>query len=296
MDLITAALDKRAFRLHGKPLTLVQYQAQKASLEFLHDIYANDRGVGVLHGPALSGKTTVVNRFVEKLPSTVAVAVVDCGRLNTSTFLASILAQFGYEPGARTVNEQLNLLKTFLVKRTSFDRAPILIIENANKIDLMIYHCLGQLIGTRYHGSRAIRVVLVSNRSLSAMVRASVIHKGLVISEWMLEPMTLTEATDYVNAKLRAAGCDDSERIVPSRLINEIFEEAGGYPGLIDWSILRRLQEVDELPLGQEHHRNYFFGTRRANLQATIQTTYMPVPKISRHSLISASSIHPDAE
>jgi len=296
MNLVSAELDKRAFRLHGEPLTFVPYQSQAATLEFLHDVYACDRGLAVLHGPSLRGKTTLMNRFADAIPSAAAVAFIDCGRLNTSTFLASILAQFGFEPEAPTVNEQLKLLKTFLVQRSATDRAPLLIIDNANKIDLKIYHCLDKLLATRYRDQRVIRVVLVGSRSLRAILMASVMQKGLQISEWRLQPMTLTETADYVSAKLGAAGCDNAEKILPGSLIEEIYQDSQGYPGLVDWSILRRLQEAHELPLCRRRDGIRFAGGRQRRSTAAAGLAYAPIPMVSRGSHTSASSIRPDAE
>jgi type II secretory pathway predicted ATPase ExeA len=135
MDLDTAGLHKDAYRLHGKPLTFVRYAAQNGALEFLHDVCANEHGLGVLKGRSLSGKTTVVKQFIEELPAATAVAMIDCKDLDTSAFLSSILAQFGFELDAPTINEQMNFLKVFLVQQTSTNRAPLLFVDNAHEMD-----------------------------------------------------------------------------------------------------------------------------------------------------------------
>ena len=255
MDLDTAGLHKDAFRLHGKPLTFVRYASQDGALEFLHDVCASKHGLGVLKGRSLSGKTTVVKQFIEELPAATAVAMLDCKDLDTSGFLTSILAQFGFELDAPTINEQMNFLKVFLVQTTSTDRAPLLFVENAHHMNPMTFHCLCQLIKARFYHQVAIRVVLMSNRSLSEVVMRSVGSEQQEVSEHTLEPMTIAETEDYINFKLCAAGCDDPERIVPWYLYDEIFEESKGLPGLIDRQILLRLQDADELPLRSLHHK-----------------------------------------
>ena len=254
MDLDTAGLHKDAFRLHGKPLTFVRYASQDGALEFLHDVCNSEHGLGVLKGQSLSGKTTVVKQFIEELPAATAVAIIDCKDLDTSGFLTSILAQFGYELDAPTINEQVNFLQVFLVQNTSTDRAPLLFIENAHEINPVTVHCLCQLIKTRFHHQAAIRVVLMSNRSLDEVIMKSVGSGQQEVSEYSLAPMTIAETEAYINFKLCAAGCDDPARIVPWFLRDEIFEESKGLPGLIDRQILLRLQDADELPLPSLRH------------------------------------------
>jgi len=275
MDLDTAGLHKHAFRLHGKPLTFVRYQSQDAALAFLNDVYTNDHGLGVLQGSSLSGKTTIVQHFIEQLPASTAVAVMDCRNLDTSEFLASILAQFGYELDVPTVNEQLNFLKVFLVQHTSSNRAPLLFVENAHELDSITYHCLCQLIKTRCHGQNALRLVLVSDCSLDAVADAPAMISHREFSECLLGPMTEDETADYLISKLRAAGCEIPEGIAPWYLCDELFEESGGYPGLVDRLMLLRLRETDDLPL---------------------QSKYFGRPPAERPSLVPVEELIPASE
>ena len=248
MDLDTAELHKHAFRLHGKPLTFVPYKSQAVALDFLNDVYTSDRGLGILQGPSMSGKTTVVQRFIEELPSSAAVATIDGRQLDTGAFLSSVLTQFGFELDSPTVNEQLNFLKVFLVQHTSNDRSPLLFIENAQEMDAIVYHCMCQLIKTQCHGQNALRVVLISNSLPTAATdtRAMITHRQFV--KCALAPMTEIETAGYIIAKLRAAGSETPEDIMPRLLSEEIFRGSEGYPGLVDRLMLLRLQEAKKMP------------------------------------------------
>lgn len=253
MDLDTAGLHKHSFRLHGKPLTFVPYRSHEGALDFLREVYSQDQGLGVLEGPALSGKTTAVERFVQELPPVAAVARVDCTSLDSNEFLTSILNQYGFELDDSATNEQLNFLKVFLVQHTSTNRAPILFIENAHEMDLTTTHCLGQLIKTRYHNQSVLRVILIGDRCRETITSAAQMIGQQRISEYSLQPMTATETKEYLVLKLLAAGCDEPESVVPPRLCKDIFNESKGYPGHVDRLMLLRLQEADELPLGSSH-------------------------------------------
>ena len=249
MDLQNAGLHKHTFRLHGKPLTYVPYESQDVALEFLHQINANEHGLGVLQGPSISGKSTVVQRFINQLPSATAVASVDCRNLDVSGFLAAILSQYGFELGEPSIDEQMNFLRVFLVQQASTYRAPLLFIENAQEMDSFSSHCLYQLMKARFKNENALRVVLISDCALEFVADAPAIIAHRQFSACLLGPMTEAETMDYLNSKLCAGGCDDSEKIVPWHLCKELFDESEGYPGLLDRLMMLRLQEAEQLPL-----------------------------------------------
>jgi len=80
MKLADTGLRKQPFRTQGKPLVLVPYASQKNAIQFLNDTRVNKCGLGLFHGPPLSGKTTIVQRFASSLPGDHATAVVDGAR------------------------------------------------------------------------------------------------------------------------------------------------------------------------------------------------------------------------
>ena len=67
MKLSDTGLRIQPFRTHGKPLEVVPYASQKNALKFLQQTLANKRGSGLFHGPSLSGKTTIIQRFGRRL-------------------------------------------------------------------------------------------------------------------------------------------------------------------------------------------------------------------------------------
>lgn len=261
MDLQKAGLHKHTFRLHGEPLTYVPYESQDVALEFLHQINADQHGLGVLQGPSVSGKTTVVQRFISRLPAATSVASVDCRNLDASGFLASILLQYGFELGEPSIDEQMSFLRVFLVQHTSTNCAPLLVIENAQEMDSFSCRCLLQLMKAKYKNENALRVVLISDCALEFVADAPSIIEHRQFSACLLGPMTEIETMDYLHSKLCAGGCNDPEKIVPWHLCKELFEESEGYPGLLDRLMMLRLQEAEQLPLRSKRRDELFSET-----------------------------------
>lgn len=255
MNLITAGLHKNTFRMHGKPLTYVSYRSHRAALDFLRNTYSQDTGPGVLAGPPMIGKTTVVRNFVRGLPANTAVAAVDCQNLVSGGLLNAVLTQFGFLLDRLNENEKLKLLNVFLDRQTAIFHPSLLLIENAHELRPSEYQALQQMFEARYKGRSTLRVILIGDSSLGLVIDALRAHNVLrrAPNIFVLQPMTATETEQYVYSKLRAGGYHCPEAIVSSRLCEELFEKSEGYPGLIDWLVLLRLNQAEKLPLLARH-------------------------------------------
>ena len=104
MELGAAGLQEQPFRTHGRPLVFVAYAGQQSAFEYLERIYDHRFGLGLIQGPPLSGKSTLLRQFAEIKTSDVSVALVDGAGLNTNALLQAVLHQFGYELEFSTVN------------------------------------------------------------------------------------------------------------------------------------------------------------------------------------------------
>ena len=155
---------KKSVRLREQPTTYDQDQSQQAALTFLHNVMADERGVGLLHGPESSGKSELIEQFVQELQPTVAVAVVDGARLKTSQLLAGILEQFGYRVELNSTDDLLNMLRVIIVQQTRSHISPVLIVHNINHMYPSALCVLCKLASQRFHSRFALRIVLVGDR------------------------------------------------------------------------------------------------------------------------------------
>lgn len=155
---------KKSVRLREQPTAHDHYQSQQAALTFLRKVIADERGVGLLHGPESSGKSELIEQFVEELPSSVAVAVVDGARLITPQLLKGILEQFGYRVELDSTDELLNMLRVIIVQQTRSHIAPLLIVQNINHMYPSALCILCKLASQMVHSRFALRIILVGDR------------------------------------------------------------------------------------------------------------------------------------
>ena len=254
MDLGAAGLLEQPFPTHGKPLAIITYQAQRAALDVLKETHEHATGLSLLQGPTLSGKSILLRSFIDSIEQDCAVALIDGKGLNTTNLLLAMLRQFGYEIDLSSANELLGLVRIFALQQAESGEPPLLIVENAHDLRPSALRALCELAELRVRQGSALKLVLVSTQSLSAIVEAPAMQPiaRRVLHDFHLRPMTREETRIYVHEKLVAAGAEFPSFIFPKSVCDELWEAAGGWPGIIDRIALLALAKADCLPVGAD--------------------------------------------
>jgi len=251
MELGAAGLSEQAFPSNGKPLAVVSYASNISALETLNDTKTHPSGVALLQGPPLSGKSTLIQSFVESLPKDCCVAVVDGKGLNASSLLISLLRQFGYNIDISSGKELLGMVRVFALQQTASHEAPVLVIENAHELNPNALRMLRQLALLRVRGFSAFKMVLVSDHSLQRIMAVEAMQAitKRVIHDIHLRPLTAAETREYLYIKLRAAGSQSPESIFSEEVSRTVWEASGGWPGIIDRVALLALAQTESIPV-----------------------------------------------
>jgi len=251
MDLAAAGLKQQPFPSQGDALANVEYASQQEALKVLQEIQTTSNSLGLLQGPSLSGKSTIVRNFIDSLPDNTAVAVVDGTRLNTTGLLEAILRQFGYVMEHGSIAELLAMLRVFAIQQAVSYEPPLLILENTHDLNPVALHALCQLASLRTRNNMsALKMVLVSERSLLSIIETPPMEsiRKRVSHDFHLRPMTYREATDFLYHKLRMAGCSTPEFVFPTAVCIQLWRSSGGWPGILNRIALLTLAKAESLP------------------------------------------------
>ena len=251
MDLAAAGLKEQPFRTHGKPLSVVSYSSFRDALEILWQTCESANGLALIQGPSLSGKSTLIRQFVDSLPEDSAYAVIDGDSMNTKAFLEGLLGQFGYDIDCNTNNELLAMLRVFAQQQAALHEPPVIIIENAHALNPSALRVLCELAKLRVLQICALKLVLVSDRSLLSIIDAPAMDciSRRLTADFHLRPMTCAETGKYLHSKLEAAGSEVPSFVFPTSVCNEMWKASAGWPGILDRIALLALARAETLPV-----------------------------------------------
>jgi len=234
---------------------LVPCRSQEAAIRFLDETRSNDHGLGLFHGPPLSGKSLVIRRFADSLPDDHAIAVVDGAGKDAATLFQEILSQFGYDHGFRTANERFGMVRVFAMQQAASVAAPLLIIENAHATSPAVLESLCELAELHVRGKKALRIVLASPRSLLPIIEAPAMASlsRRVTARFLLQPLSRIETTNYVHRKLSVGGCRNPDYLMPQAVCDRLHVASGGWPGMVDRLAMMTMANAERFPIRAEH-------------------------------------------
>ena len=208
MDLGAAGLLQQPFPSRGELLANALYKSQQDALTVLQDTHEAAHGLCLLQGPSLSGKSTVIHQYIDSLSEDIAFAVVDGKKLNTAGLLEAVLRQFGYVLDHGSVTELLAMLRVFSMQQTVSKQPPLLIIENTHELNPGALQALCELVTLKVRNTSAMKIVLVSNRSLRPIIETAPMEaiRERVTHDFHLRPMTKSEACEHIQFKLLVGG------------------------------------------------------------------------------------------
>ena len=255
MDLAAAGLTEQPFRTQGKPEPIVSYASHLEGLEAIRAACETPNGLALLQGPPLSGKSTLIQHFVDSRDDDQECAVVDGTGLNATTLLEATLREFGYEADFHTDNELLSMLRVFALHQAASYQPPLLVIENTHRLNPSALRTLCSLAELKcLRDNRlvsALKIVLVSDRSLESIIEAPAMAPiaGRVAVNFQMRPMSCDDAKDYLRKKLRNAGSRIPEYVFPNSVCVELWDASGGWPGVLDRIATLALSRADSLPV-----------------------------------------------
>jgi type II secretory pathway predicted ATPase ExeA len=242
-------LASKAFGEHADSALIVAYESHQDALRFLSAALSHANGIAMLQGPMGSGKTTVVKAQLDWSASDAQVAIVDGAKLTPRQLAVRMLEQFGVESIPRDDEQMLESINRFLTQQTRTARAPILIVDNADRArssTLSLLNWLAALeVGNRY----ALRIVLTGRERLWALVsERSLRHLARRHpTTYSLNPLTRPETIIYLRTRFVAAGGERSETVFPVDVCDRLYELSRGWPGRLNEYALGAMARGDEL-------------------------------------------------
>jgi general secretion pathway protein A len=228
-------LKEPPFRLTPDPQFLYaskQHARAKAYME--SSIWLAD-GFVVITGEIGSGKTTLIESFLEDLPDNVILAHVNQTQLSPVEFLQALLVEFGFEPFEKRKIELLSMLKDYMIEQYAAGKTLLLVIDEAQNLTRKVLEELRMLSGIEAQKEKLLRVILAGQPELARLLDDRRLEqlKQRVRLQFHLGALTKRETREYIEHRLEVAGAE-GRTIIEDDVFDPIFTYTGGVPRLIN--------------------------------------------------------------
>ena len=242
-----------AFGLNGEPFAPCESDSSffpsdqhLRALELMgHTLWTRAR-LAVITAPQGCGKTLLISRFVRDLDDRVIVAAITRENINAGDFLLEILGQFGIalDPTDRT--DRRRLAERFITHQASQGRLCVLIVENAQTLHPSVLEELRALARLESDGVRLLKVILLGQAALTHVLDSPRMAelKAAEAQRVALEPLSDDQTAAYVAHRLRAAGAQNPDTLMPYTLMPQVHACTGGVPLLINRLCSRALERA----------------------------------------------------
>jgi general secretion pathway protein A len=228
-------LKELPFRLSPDPHFLFLSKDHARAKAYMESTIWFTDGFVVITGEIGAGKTTLIETFLRELEKDVIVAQINQTQVSVQEFLQAVLVQFGFSPFQMKKAELLATLNQFLVDQYAAGRKVLLIIDEAQNLNLRVLEEIRMLSGIETTKEKVLRIILAGQPELNEKLNAPELVQLVqrVRLRFHLSALSPKDTMSYVLHRLEVAGSQGREIFQPA-CYPIIDRYTGGVPRLIN--------------------------------------------------------------
>ena len=235
MYLTFYGLAEKPFNATPDPRFLYMTPGHREALAQLQYGVQERKGFIVLIGQVGTGKTTLLHALWQRLESHSAMSFVVNSTLPFDGLLEYILADFGITKAGESRAQRLIALNHFLIERQRDGQNSVLIIDEAQNLDVPTLEQIRLLSNFETPTSKLLQILMVGQPELKTKLNLPELRqlKQRVGLRCQIPPLTVEETRVYIRTRLRIAGARDLA-LFDDAAVDRISVYAGGIPRLIN--------------------------------------------------------------
>jgi general secretion pathway protein A len=228
-------LKERPFEITPDPDFLFLSESHREALAHLVYSAVERKGFTVITGEVGTGKTTLVQAFLNQLNGKVKTAYIFNPKLTSIDFLRYICEDFGLKEEKHSKGQYIAQLHNFLLEHYSRDEQVILIIDEAQSLPPALLEEVRLLTNLETPKSKLLQVILVGQPELDAVLNSHQFRqlKQRVSLRYHLFPLDEEDTKKYLEKRLISAGAIDPH-IFTAKATERIYRYSRGIPRLIN--------------------------------------------------------------
>jgi general secretion pathway protein A len=235
MYLAFYGLAEKPFNATPDPRFLYMTPGHREALAQLQYGVQERKGFIVLVGQVGTGKTTLLHALWQRLESQTAMSFVVNSTLPFDGLLEYVLADFGITKAGESRAQRLIALNNFLIARQRVGQNSVLIIDEAQNLDVSTLEQIRLLSNFETPTSKLLQILMVGQPELKTKLNLPELRqlKQRVGLRCQIPPLTVEETHAYIRTRLRIAGARDLA-LFDDSAVDRISAYAGGIPRLIN--------------------------------------------------------------
>ena len=225
---------EKPFSLLPDPTFLFLSPKHQKALTMLQFGMMNQAGFTVITGEIGSGKTTLIRQLLSEIGEDVTVGVVSNTHRSFGELLQWVLLAFGLEYRDKKKVELYQTLADFILKEYSNDRGTVLIIDEAQNLDVDALEELRMLSNINADKDQFLQLILVGQPHLRETLRRPEMHQFAqrIAVDYSLSTLTLEETWQYIRHRMKVAGGDPN--LFDTKACAAVYYYTAGTPRLIN--------------------------------------------------------------
>ncbi len=212
------------------------------------------RGLSVIFGDVGTGKTTLCRKLLHELNKRgdmIFHMILDPSFTGEDQFLSSLVRNFNIDLPKefnfknKDIMELRDTIEQFLIQKTlEEDRTIILIVDEAQKLDLSTLETLRILLNFETNEYKLIQLVLLGQLELYSKVVQMNNFMDRISFKFTLNPLDVNETSELIDFRIRKAGYRGCKALFLDEAISEVYSLTKGYPRKIIMLCHKILKEL----------------------------------------------------
>jgi general secretion pathway protein A len=206
-------LQKLPFNLTPDPAFLYLPPKHREALAGLTYAVLERKGFAVLTGDAGTGKTTLINSVLNRLPAErVETSIILNPTLTASEFLEIVMLDFDIPDVPTSKAQRLWRLQEFLARTHHQNRYAVLVIDEAHKLSTEVLEEIRLLGNYESASEKFLQILLLGQSELDGLLNRQDLRqlKQRIALRLYIDPLTSPEAHQYIRFRWAKAGAQEA--------------------------------------------------------------------------------------
>jgi general secretion pathway protein A len=193
------------------------------------------KGLIVLTGEVGTGKTTLLDKIIRDLGSTIQVIFISYDQLSSTELIQLVFRELGMVRDRQDRVLNIEQLRHYLIAQFRRRRIVALLIDEAQNLKDETFESIRFLSNFQYGGEKLLQIVLTGQPELQIRLNQPKLHhlKQRIVIHSRLSPLTNDEVSRYISFRVRAAGFRGKD-LFDAAVLADISLFSGGIPRLIN--------------------------------------------------------------